>query len=73
MVIDRRKHKRFLVKGAVEMKTPAGNFRGELVSISGGGFLLGLILGLVGGILGIVWKPSMPMPAPMMQQPMPPQ
>jgi len=41
--------------------------------ISGGGFLLGLILGLVGGILGIVWKPSMPMPAPMMQQPMPPQ
>lgn len=40
MVIDRRKHKRFLVKGAVEMKTPAGNFRGELVSISGGGFLI---------------------------------
>lgn len=41
--------------------------------IAGGGFYLGLILGLVGGILGIIWKPSMPMPAPMMQQPMPPQ
>ena len=38
-----------------------------------GGFFLGSILALIGGILGLVWKPSMPMPAPMMQQPMPPQ
>jgi len=39
--------------------------------ISGGGFIIGLILGIVGGILGIVWKPPAPM-APGMMQPMPP-
>ena len=39
--------------------------------MSGGGFIIGLILGIVGGILGIVWKPPAPM-APGMMQPMPP-
>src|SRR2546430_2749037 len=39
--------------------------------ISGGGFIIGLILGIVGGILGIVWKPPAPM-APRMLQPVPP-
>jgi len=39
--------------------------------ISGGGFIIGMILGIVGGILGIVWKPPAPM-APGMMQPMPP-
>jgi len=39
--------------------------------ISGGGFIIGLILGIVGGILGIVWNPPAPM-APGMMQPMPP-
>lgn len=39
--------------------------------ISGGGFLLGLILGIIGGILAIIWKPPAPM-APGMMQPMPP-
>lgn len=41
-----------------------------------GGFFLGLILALIGGILGIVFKPSPPpmmAPAPMYQPPMPPQ
>lgn len=28
----------------------------------GGGFIIGLVLGLVGGILGLVWKPSAPPP-----------
>src|SRR3989304_5926486 len=38
-----------------------------------GGVFIGLILGLIGGILGIVWKPPPPMAMPpMMQQPMPP-
>lgn len=41
----------------------------SLVSvISLGGFFIGLILGLVGGILGIVFKPT----PPMMAAPMPP-
>src|SRR3989454_12058676 len=39
--------------------------------ISTGGFFIGLILGIVGGILAIVWKPPAPM-APGMMQPMPP-
>lgn len=26
--------------------------------ISGGGFLIGMVLGIVGGILGLVWKPK---------------
>jgi len=38
--------------------------------ISTGGFFIGLILGIVGGILAIVWKPPAPM-APGMMQPMP--
>src|SRR5438552_15388430 len=38
--------------------------------ISGGGFVIGLILGIVVGILGIGWKPPAPM-APGMTQPMP--
>jgi len=29
--------------------------------IVGGGFFIGFILGLMGGILGVVWKPSEPM------------
>ncbi len=32
--------------------------------LSTGGLFIGMILGLVGGILGIVFKPSSPMPAP---------
>lgn len=39
--------------------------------LSTGGFFLGMILGIVGGILGIVWKP--PMAAPMAPSPAPPQ
>ena len=39
--------------------------------ISTGGFIIGLILGIVGGILAIVWKPPAPM-APGMMQSMPP-
>ncbi len=39
--------------------------------ISTGGFFIGLILGIVGGILAIIWKPPAPM-APGMMQPMPP-
>jgi len=39
--------------------------------ISTGGFFIGLILGIVGGILAIVWKPPAPMAPGMMQQ-MPP-
>src|SRR5438552_18773710 len=38
--------------------------------ISGGGFIIGLILGIVRGILRIAWKPSAPMALGMMQ-PMP--
>ena len=36
-----------------------------------GGFIIGLILALIGGILGAVWKPTAPM-QPGMMQPMPP-
>ncbi len=38
--------------------------------VIGGGFILGLILGLVGGILAIVWKPPVMMAPPWMP-PMP--
>ncbi len=31
----------------------------------GSGFFIGPILGLVGGILGLVWKPTVPEPPPM--------
>jgi Family of unknown function (DUF6114) len=43
--------------------------------ITTGGFFIGLILGLIGGILGIVWKPPAPMAGmapPMMPPSMPP-
>lgn len=40
--------------------------------LSTGGFFLGMILGIVGGILGIVWKPPMAQPAPMVSSPAPP-
>ncbi len=39
--------------------------------IGGGGFFLGLVLGLVGGILALVWTPP-PTPAPGYGQPMAP-
>jgi hypothetical protein len=32
--------------------------------IAGGGFLIGLILGLIGGILALTWKPSTQIPPP---------
>jgi len=36
----------------------------SIVSILiGGGFIVGLVLGVVGGILGLRWKPSPPPPA----------
>ncbi len=32
---------------------------GSILSIvSGGGFIIGLILGIVGGVLGLTWKPE---------------
>ncbi len=37
--------------------------------LSTGGLFIGMILGLVGGILGIVFKPSSPMPAPQATSP----
>lgn len=30
--------------------------------LSGGGFIIGFVLALVGGILGLVWKPTTPPP-----------
>jgi hypothetical protein len=32
--------------------------------IAGGGFVIGLILGLIGGILALTWKPSTQIPPP---------
>jgi len=40
--------------------------------VIGGGFILGLILGLVGGILAIVWKPPVMMAPPWMPPMQPP-
>ncbi|HYA10756.1 MAG TPA: hypothetical protein VEH10_03690 [Thermoplasmata archaeon] len=40
--------------------------------IGGGGFFIGFILALIGGILALVWKPPMPAQAAWGQQPMAP-
>lgn len=32
--------------------------------LGGGGFIIGFVLALVGGILGLVWKPTAPPPSP---------
>jgi len=63
-----------VIFGAIQMRTHPQNARtwgiivllfGLFSVVGGGGFYLGLILALVGGILAIVWHP----PAPAMGQP----
>ncbi len=71
-----------VIYGAIQMKNRPASAKTwgllvlvfSLVSfIGGGGFVIGAILGLVGGILALVWNPPAPAPGygqPMMGQPM---
>lgn len=42
------------------------------ILVAGGGFYVGFILGLVGGILGLTWKPAEAAPQPVVQAQTPP-
>ncbi|MEM4551808.1 MAG: hypothetical protein QXF92_03870 [Thermosphaera sp.] len=42
------------------------------ILVAGGGFYVGFILGLVGGILGLTWKPAEAAPQPVAQAQTPP-
>jgi len=51
------------VPGKVKAGSILGLVFGILSIIIGGGFFIGLILALIGGVLGLLWKPRTP-PAP---------
>jgi MFS family permease len=57
-----------LVYSGVPGKVKAGSILGLVFGILsiliGGGFIIGPILALIGGILGLRWKPRSPPPAP---------